>query len=329
MALSGTANYNLTAGSIITKALNLLNVVAPWDTPNTESIDVCEDALNRMIKQWTHYGVHMWTQHEGALVFNYNTATYSFADENLGGSSVGVVKEADLITMTLDDDGAITDTVLTLDSTTGVTANDILLIVSADGTRQQRVVSSVDSATELTLTVALTTAVTSGDTVFCYADTATLFNPRQLYNFRLKDHNGIDRMLTELSRSDYFSINDKTMAGTPTQYFIDNQLVNKQIHVFPVPADLNESLRFTYVKYLDDITSLTQNVEFPLDWLDALIYNLAVRVAANFGRQAALGKVTDPHSIGGLAIEFFHAAQGFADSNEPVDIQIQPNLSNH
>ncbi len=89
--------------------------------------------------------------------------------------------------------------------------------------------------------------------------------------------------------------------------------------MYPVPDNIRYSLRFTYTKSLDDADALTDLVEFPSCWLDALIYGLAVRVAPAFGKEDKATKFIAP-----LATEYLREALFYDD--EKVDVQVQPNL---
>ena len=345
MALSQSTNYNLSAANIINRSLNMIGAVsqgdtapiifndllnmigavAPWETPNSENTAMCLDFLNMMVKRWVTDGVHLWTQHEGVLVFDNSVATYYFPDVELANGSVGVSNADVFVDTQLSDDAVTSDTVLVVESNTGIAATDKAILVLDDGTRHVTTVASVASTTGVTLTDAIPSDASTGMHLYSYpvaVNQADLFNPRQIFNVRLRDNNGYDRFLLELSRSDYMLNTDKTITGTPMSFYIDDQLDNKRISMYPVPTDLNEHLRFTYTKSLDDVDTITDNVEFPREWLDALVFNLAVVISKPFGKENKIGTRADPDSIAGLAWEAKQAALGFG--MEHVDIQFNP-----
>lgn len=47
-------------------------------------------------------------------------------------------------------------------------------------------------------------------------------------------HNGIDTVLTPLSREEYKALADKDLTGTPSRYYIDSQLANPVLYLWPV-----------------------------------------------------------------------------------------------
>jgi hypothetical protein len=45
---------------------------------------------------------------------------------------------------------------------------------------------------------------------------------------------------------------------------------------------------FTYERVVEDLTNTSDNFDFPPEWLEALTYQLAVRLCRPFGKPAAL-----------------------------------------
>ena len=85
-----------------------------------------------------------------------------------------------------------------------------------------------------------------------------------------------------LSLEEYNRFGVKDTEGLPTQVFYHPVLTNGQVYVYPVPTEENtlylEMLYpFQYFSAGDD------NADFPNEWLNALIYNLAVELAYDYG----------------------------------------------
>ena len=57
-----------------------------------------------------------------------------------------------------------------------------------------------------------------------------------------------------------------------------------RIYLDSVPADLTKVVRLVYVSYIEDTSSLTQNVDFPAEWGRALVAQGAIDCAPDFGR---------------------------------------------
>jgi hypothetical protein len=319
MALSGSTDYTQNAGQLIRAALLKLGVVNPNSTVNEATNNMCLDALNRMIKHWQMQGAHMWTQHEGVLVLDNAVSKYNFSDSSLAGGAVGMVRADAIVVAEIDADEAAAQTVIDIDSTTGMAATDKIIIALDDDTRHVTTIVSVDSATQVTITDALPSAASQYNKVYSYpvaVSQANLFYPSQISNVRVKDADDNERMLTEMSRFEYFARNNTDQAGSPYSYYLEDNLVNKSLFLFPVPDRVSEYVKFTYIKSLDDVDAFTNNIEFPVEWHRAIVLNLAVEVALEFGKEAKLNILLP------LAKDALDDALGWDDEN--VDVQIIP-----
>lgn len=319
MAVSGSTNYTQNAGSLIRDSLILLGVATPSSSiPDSEN-QLARRTLNRMIKAWNIPLQHLYTKGDGVIIFDDEVASYTFPSSSLAGGDVGVVKADALTETTISADEAAAQTVLSITDTTGMSATDKIIIELDDGTRHETTIVSVDSATQVTITAALPSAAAADNFVWSYPVAVSqdnLFYFREINDVRLRDPDGYEHALFRLSREDYHGISNKDITGTPSQYYINDDLNNPKIYFYPVPDDIQYSCRFTFSKSLDDIDQLTDDVEFHPEWMDAIVYNLAVRLAPAFGKEDKVTKM-----IGPLAAEYLREAQMGAGDN--VDIQIQ------
>lgn len=80
----------------------------------------------------------------------------------------------------------------------------------------------------------------------------------------------------------YNNIADKTTRGRPRQLNYSNSYPNGEIKLFPVP-DQNYTLFLESEKALTNWT-LYQDVALPQGWNRALIYNLAIELAPDYGQ---------------------------------------------
>jgi len=94
-----------------------------------------------------------------------------------------------------------------------------------------------------------------------------------------------DVMLVRTSEKTYYDISDKGTAGVPTQFTYFNTLTDTSITVWPVP-DATVASTYTveliYAKPFDDIDVMNQTLEVLPGMLDAVIYQLAVRLAPKY-----------------------------------------------
>jgi len=129
---------------------------------------------------------------------------------------------------------------------------------------------------------------------------------------------GIDTPLTALSREDYFDLPDKSTASIPTSFYYDPQLTQARLYVWPPMATGNSmTLHFTYARQIEDFDAANNNPDFPQEWLEALTYNLAVRLAPVVG-------VALRADVAAIAAESLDTARGF--DVEPASVMIGVDL---
>lgn len=87
----------------------------------------------------------------------------------------------------------------------------------------------------------------------------------------------IDRPLTRMSRDQYFLLPNKHSPGNPVQYWYDRQLEPKLV-LWPVPTE-NAILQIVRQRQISDIGALTEELDIPVRWIEATIWQLAKRIA--------------------------------------------------
>jgi hypothetical protein len=88
-------------------------------------------------------------------------------------------------------------------------------------------------------------------------------------------------MMARLNRDSYSNLPNKTFTGKPLQFWLDRTLNEPVMYVWPVP-DSAQSLGqvVTYAKrYIMDVGTLTQEIDVPQRWYEAIVYLLAARLA--------------------------------------------------
>lgn len=95
----------------------------------------------------------------------------------------------------------------------------------------------------------------------------------------------MDTPMGELTRTDYFSMPNKTATGTPVSWYFDAQRSTRTLYVWPTPdtnAAANITLRYTYQRVIEDADALDNDPDVPQEWLEALTYSLAARLVLPF-----------------------------------------------
>jgi hypothetical protein len=94
-----------------------------------------------------------------------------------------------------------------------------------------------------------------------------------------------DIPLVKTAQSEFYALADKTSTGVPTQYTYFNTLTNTSISLYPVPdatVATNYTVEIIYAKPFDDIDDINNTLEVPPGMLEAIMYQLATRLAPMF-----------------------------------------------
>ena len=101
-----------------------------------------------------------------------------------------------------------------------------------------------------------------------------------------RDSDDTDFPMFALSRDEYWRLSDKTTSSSlPTQYYFDPERTSSSISIWPVPDSTaaTGTIELTYQRQIEDITNTTNEIDFPAEWLDAITYQLALRLAPRYG----------------------------------------------
>jgi hypothetical protein len=87
--------------------------------------------------------------------------------------------------------------------------------------------------------------------------------------------------MARLNRDDYVNLPNKAFEGRPLQFWVDRLLNAPVLYLWPVPsAQFVTAQVVVWVKrYIMDVGTMTQGIEVPQRWYDAIVYVLASRLA--------------------------------------------------
>ena len=87
--------------------------------------------------------------------------------------------------------------------------------------------------------------------------------------------------MARLNRDDYVNLPNKAFEGRPLQFWVDRLLNAPVLYLWPVPsAQFVTAQVVVWVKrYSMDVGTMTQEIEIPQRWYDAIVYVLASRLA--------------------------------------------------
>jgi hypothetical protein len=276
MATSGVSAFTMTAIQVINKAFSKIGVKTAEQDLQPDEYQDGQDSLNLMIKAWGAQGLHLWCKEEGLLFLDAGKSNY-----NLGPTGDEACELDDFIGTGTTAAYVATDTVIAVTSTTGMAAADYVGIELNNNTRHWTTIVSVDNATQITITTGLLSASKSGSTVFTF--TNLIERPNRILSYRRKTYgNDSEIPVSSLSRNSYFNQVNKLQQGTVVNCYYSPQLGNGRAYVWQTASSVNDLLRFTYERPLEDITIDEDNIDFPVEWLETIIYNLAARLVDDY-----------------------------------------------
>jgi len=265
MGYSGSKDFTMARDEIINSALRQLGKERSFKTGLTPIKNQAAEALNALIKAWQAEGIGLWMITEGVLFLQDGKQYY-----NIGPS--GDRSATDFVKTELREDADTSDLVIMVDETTGIDASDVVGIELDDGTIQWTECDIAPSLSDITVKAKLTGDASENNHIYTYP--SLIYKPIEIFEARIIS-DGQERTLTSYSRDDYMALTDKATTGPAVVYYIDYQLVNIRMYLWPVCDNVNDYIKFTARIPVDDFDSATDNAQFPTEWLRALKFNLA------------------------------------------------------
>jgi hypothetical protein len=310
MTTSLSVNFNQTRNELIYAAMRKIGVIQVGEDPTAQETANAAQDLNRMIKAWNAQGLHLWKQVEFKVFLTGGTYKYS-----IGSTGDHAVNVANLVTTALTSDVASGAGTVVLNSVTGVATTYNIGILKDNNEIFWTTVNGAPSGTTVTLTATINGAATAGNAVYVYQNKIT--RPARIKHARRikTDNNEIEVKIR--SHDDYFRIPNKSSQGTVTQIYYKPTTGNGTLYVWQAPDNGLETLELTGEISIEDFDSLADDADFPQEWYEAIVYNLAVRIAPEYGV-----KGQELQDLAAVAAGSLDVAKGF--DKEDVDIQFTP-----
>jgi hypothetical protein len=284
----------MTTSAVLTKSVSQITEEALRDArivpaeQDVQPIDSarCLTAINNIVKFWQTQGINLWLEQEAVLPLIADQKSYT-----LGPNGDHCTQASGFVSTTLSAAEALGQTVLSVTSSTGMTAADNVGIQLDAGTRQWTTIVSVDSDTQITVTASLTSAAASGNTLYTY--TTIIPRPVRVLSCRYADTvSGSEIPVNRWSRQEYFNQPDKTSSGTVVQWYYDPQRTDGELYVWQVASSVNAIVRFTYMSPALVYDASTDVLDFPSEWYLPLKWAIAAEIGPQYGlpdnRQAKL-----------------------------------------
>lgn len=99
-------------------------------------------------------------------------------------------------------------------------------------------------------------------------------------------YDGTNEMpLALLTREEYYDLPQKTNTGVPTCFYVDYQRAAATMYIWPVIATVGtKRIKYTYLRKFEDVDSLDNDIDIRQEHFETVGYNLAARLADDFGR---------------------------------------------
>ena len=295
MATSGTVTYRAAGTVIIRQALLALSAIDQHDT-GAPSATQTADALvmlNMLVKEWEAKGLQLWETQYGVIFPNPEQTVYVLGSPGPAGDHACISSPLGFgfVQTALSADAAasastIAVDTLSSDSTTGTSATTMasgynIGIVLDSGAIQWTTISGAATAASVPLTTALTSAASEGNYVYSYQ--TKLIRPLRIVDGFVRQVSGDnDIPVTILAREQYNRFGSKSSQGTPIQLYYDPQENTGHVYIFPTFSTANQLLYIQYQSPIEDFSTAADDFDLPQEWMSALVYNLAIRLAPSY-----------------------------------------------
>ena len=310
MPTSGETTLTFSALKVIEKAFSKIDVkIAEQDLEAFEFQDGL-DALNMMKKAWGAQGLHLWTKDEGVLFLDAGKTDY-----NLGATGDKACQFDDFISSTTTAAQIATAVIIPVVDSSGMVIGDEAGIELDDNTRHWSPILTVDSPTQITITTGIPSPSKSGSTVFTF--TKLVDRPNRVLSTRRNTFGQNNEIpVLSWSRNEYFNQVNKLSRGTIVNSYYSPQLGNGRMYVWQTADSVNNLLRFTFERPMDIITLSTDELDFPEEWFEAIVYNLAFRLSDDYN--VPLQKAD---RLGQKAAVFLDDLLGWDEEMESLNLQ--------
>ena len=125
------------------------------------------------------------------------------------------------------------------------------------------------------------------------------------------------RELKMLSNLDYEKISDKTITGEPFKSSVKMGLTHS-IYLYPM-TDGVYTIRYLAEKKLQDFDTITNNADFPSNWMLALEFGLAFLLSYKYNLP-----IEEKRNLNSLSERYFLEARNKSDDNQEEERRVEP-----
>ena len=285
MAYSGTVSQTtFNTRRVIENAARRCKM--PAQSLSAEHIDIANDQLYLLLSELSNRGIQLWTiekqiypLYNGVAQITTDLGTVDILNSNLRTLQQVTGAEYDDAT-TYEVTFASATTVSTVGIKWSAASAPISLQRSDDGVVWETVQTETPSATAGEWTwYDLASSVASA--YFRVIATSGTLDFERIY----LGNTPTEIPLARLNRDDYTNLPNKTFSNNrPLQFWFDRQVTQPVMHLWPVPnneAEVSQVIIWRQ-RYIMDVGTMTQEIEVPQRWYEAIVAMLAARLAAEY-----------------------------------------------
>lgn len=310
MATSGSSDFAMTRNEIIRAAARKINAVRSGATMGNAMIKDFDQALNAMVKQWQVEGLHVWTVTEATLFPQAGQIQYPLSNAVSSANATQQYTQTEISA-----DEPFNQTVISVASTEGISNGDKIGITLDNGQLHWTTVSGAPSTT-VTIAAPLPDSASAGKLVFAY--TNRIVRPLKIVDARSYDPVSREETPIDIiARHDYRQLSNKFSLGTQNQMFYDPQLNVGQLWLYQSGATVGNLVNFTWHRPIQDFDAAGNNPDLPQEWIQTIIFNLAVVMAPEFEVSATV--MSGPHGVGTLADRYLSSMRDASRGDESFE----------
>jgi hypothetical protein len=328
VATSGDKTWSLTRNDIIHAALRKIGEFDSADGPSTPEYTDAALALNAITKELAAEGTGLWLRQTVVLFLYQGVHRYQS-----GESGWNIANRTNYRRNTIASDEAAAQTVISINDASWADGETTLAAASVykptsgnigirldSGIMHWTTISAVGANT-VTIASALPTQASAGRQVYTY--TAGITKPLRLVAAYRRDVNRIDTPVRIVGRQEYEALSQKYSSGPPLVVHFDAKRLKPEIFVWPVQNGFDvDELHLVTEHYVDDFDAANNDMDFPAEWGNALIWLLAAELSFEYGvdpqTRVQLMRVADSKKLTLLhTMDVENASVMFAPSEGP------------
>ena len=260
MTTSNSTNYTINATELITSGFEIVGTAQAGEPLAEEDVVPALRILNVLLKAMQKK-LNIWKRKTVSIPLVAGQYIYTIGQKSAGtATSLSANNLVDGVADFNIDNIRVGDTVKNITAGTSTT------------------VSTVTSTTQLALAADIFTVGT--ETYEITDADVSAPRPLEILECNRKRTDGSEVPLNPLTRNEYEALSNKTSPGPPIDYHYDPTINNGTLYIWQAPdatAVSEWTLELVYRAPIEDVDSLTDNIDIPAENLDALIVNLGYR----------------------------------------------------